>query len=160
MTITSHRVSVVSFDDQSSVGVLFCVGVWVPSKTFEGFQVLDSTVLLIDAELSAGRRPPTSLLLSAACSRMSVLQSPYECSRAKCSVWLSRTGPAGTTGCERQRRVRSSWRDFKATSGNGSGEDGPEFGCVGSRNAGKGKAFAHSVAVEFLQFFKLQEERF
>ena len=37
---------------------------------------------------------------------------------------------------------------------------GPEFGCVGSRNAGKGKAFAHSVAVEFLQFFKLQEERF
>ena len=35
---------------------------------------------------------------------------------------------------------------------------GPEFGCVGSRNAGKGKAFAHSVAVAFPQFFKLQEE--
>ena len=34
-------------------------------------------------------------------------------------------------------------------------EMGPEFG-RGSRNAGKRKAFAHSVA----QFFKLQEERF
>ena len=56
----------------------------------------------------------------------------------------------GTAGCKRQREARSSWRDFKATSGNG---------CVGSRNAGKGKAFVHSVAVEFPQFFKLQEER-
>ena len=63
----------------------------------------------------------------------------------------------GTTGCKRQRAVRS-WRDFKATSGNGSGGDGPEFGS-GWRNAGKGEAFAHSVAEEFPQFFKLPEER-
>ena len=131
MTITSHRVSVVSLTIK--VQLVYCF-------------VLDSTVLLIDAELSAGRRPPTSLLLSAACSRMSV-QSPYERSRAKCSVlafthrtrWWRR--PAGTTGCERQRRVRSSWRDFKAASGNGSGEDGPEFGCVGSRKCWQGKSF-------------------
>ena len=66
----------------------------------------------------------------------------------------------GTPGCERQGGVRSSWRDFKATSGSGSGGDGPEFGCVGPRSAGKGKAFAHSAPEEFPQFFKLQEERF
>ena len=36
----------------------------------------------------------------------------------------------------------------------------PDFGCVGPRNVGKGKAFAHSVASEFPQFFKLQEKRF
>ena len=42
----------------------------------------------------------------------------------------------------------TSWRHLE--------EMEPELGCVGSRSAGKGKAFANSV--EFLHFFKLQEE--
>ena len=48
-------------------------------------------------------------------------QSAVSGFHAQDSLVATRTG---TTGCERQRVVRCSWRDFEAASGNGSGEDG------------------------------------